>query len=870
MKFVDGKAKILTKHLFFGKPKVKRTKDYIEIDNSTDAKQKVILPRLLHIKSRFARIVLGGEIISGSDKVELRFIDLKKKVTESANFNNTSLLILREDYVKRSHYLLYINVPAHTKVRVKEISVCSTDEYTLVDYEKYQNDVLVITPMYPSIERPYSATFVYSKVKKYLEYGIDADVAVVSTNEKKLYNYYFDDKLINKVSFDELRNIVQKHHYKKILVHFLDYEIGNALLACDLDNTDVLIYCHGADVDLWNQEINGHYFENEYVFTPHENRVRERRLNTIKKFESLPNAIWIFNTKWNLKNTQQVTGLKFDNHKIIPCIINEDLFPYKQRGENDRTKILVLKKMDNVRQYAVDLAVNIIKKLSKKPYFDKLSFTVAGAGDFQKELTNPLHKYSNVNIIKGFFQNDKMHEVYSEHGILLAPSRYDTQGVTACEAAMSGLVVVGSKNTGLSDMLPEELGTFFDNNNIDEAVDIIDQIYNKKLKMSALSKNFHDAICKTASAKNIEEEINLLKKNPIKIDRLNPQLNDATIPKNPTLSIVIPAYNASQYIVNAVKSLTNQSEVNKLEIIIVNDGSKDNTAEVVKNMMNSCGEQIKDRIVFIDKENGGHGSTINAGLKVAKGKYFRIMDADDRLDSDALASHIRFLSKCDADIVFTNTVHDLSIPSKLKPDHKYDFMTPHKVYDFDDLCEEYYGFPGYGPVLSTSSIKTEKLRNTGCNLTEKCFYVDIEYNYFLTEAADTAVLDPVDLYYYYLGRSGQSLATESYKKNFNQHLLVLETVIELLERNKLSKDKYDHFVRVQLHETMHHQYRIALDMFNNYKKFKIIEKALKKYPKYYNDSYLVPGRVFRLRKYKFPFFFVRKIYIKLLPFIKDN
>jgi hypothetical protein len=188
-------------------------------------------------------------------------------------------------------------------------------------------------------------------------------------------------------------------------------------------------------------------------------------------------------------------------------------------------------------------------------------------------------------------------------------------------------------------------------------------------------------------------------------------------------------------------------------------------------------------------------------------------------------------------------------------------MEPGVVYDFDELCIENYGFPGYGAVLSTTSTKTDKLRKTGCELTEKCFYVDIEYNYYMTEAAMTAELDPVELYYYALGDSGQSLSDASYKRNFNQHLKVLEEVINLLERGKLSDKKYEHFVRVQLHETIFHQYRIALEMFNKYSKYRAVEKMLKKYPKYYKDAYLTPCGVRRLRRYKLPYFMIRKVYI---------
>lgn len=833
------------------------------ISNNSDNKKKII-SKIVNVETPYLIVEFTGKEKSDIHGIEVRLISLDRQwVSEPVELNTKTLIKLRDEPITK-RYMLYINIPAKVTFKIDALKLSPSEKYTLIEEEDFKNDVLVVTPMYPSSNKPYFATFVYSKVKKYLENGIEADVAVVSDNESKLYKYKFKGNSINKISFDDLRNVIQRGKYKKILVHFFDRQICNALMACDLDDKEVYIYCHGADVDLWNQNIFNGYFKCEYIFSQKENDLRYDRLNALKEFEKRKNVTWVFNTEWNYKNAQQATGLSFEKHEIIPCFIESKDFPYKERSKNSRCNILVLKKMDNVRQYAVDIAARIIMKLSKEEFFDKLSFTVAGAGNYQNELTNPLRKYENVKIVNGFYEHGKINSVFQEHGVLLAPSRYDTQGVTVGEAAMSGMVVVASKNTGVSDMIPEEIGTFFDNDNLDEAVEIIKDIYSNKKSINKLSKQFHDAISASASVAKVKKEVALLRRKNQVIDRLK-EVGKESDDRKPALSIVIPAYNASQYLRNTIKSLVAHDKIHLLEIIVVNDGSKDDTVKVVKEIIDEASDPVKSAIVFIDKENGGHGSTINAGLEVAKGKYFRIVDADDRLDSESLAKHLDFLSKTDADIVFTNTMHDLSVESIFRPDHKYDFMRPHQIYDFDELCEPYYGFEGYGPVLSTTSTKTENLRRVGCKLTEKCFYVDIEYNYYMTEASRTAVLDPVDLYYYYLGRDGQSLSTESYKRNFYQHLKILESVICLLEQGKLTGPQYEHFVRVQLHETIFHQYKIALEMFNSYRKFRDVEKVLKKYPKYYDDPYLTPGYVRRMRKFKYPYYAVRKIAHNIRP-----
>ena len=835
------------------------------LHNKSVRKKKIVLKHFITIEDGYFMVDFRGKVIEGSQKVEVRLISLDRKwVSESAIINQTTLIKIRKT-PKSKHFLLYINIPSNTKVEVEKLAVSKSDKYSVIKEDDYKNDILVITPMFPSDSNPYSATFVYSKIKEYLNNGLKVDISVVNTNEKKLYRYDYKGITVNKHSFDDLRNVVQRGKYKKILIHFFDREICNALLACDLDNKDILIYCHGADVDLWNPDINTGYFVADKVFTDSENKKRIDRLNAIATFEKMENVKWIFNTEWNYLNTKNKTGLEFRNHAIIPCFIDEDGFPYEKRTKDKRTNILILKKMDNVRQYAVDLAVRVVLKLSKEPFFNELNITFVGAGEYQDKLTEPVKKFSNVKIVNSFYDHDAIKDLFSENGILLAPSRYDTQGVTVGEAAMSGMVVVASKGTGVSDMLPEECGTFFDNKKIEEAVTIIKDIYNGKKDIEKLSELFHNAIIKTASKEKIKEEIELIKTEPKKNNQLTKDFKNAAKKKETLLSIIIPAYNSEQYIEKTIKSIVCQKNVGLMEVIVVNDGSSDSTSKIVKRIIKESSPSIKKSIVLIDKENGGHGSTINVGLKKAKGKYVRIVDADDRLDTLALEKHLDFLKKVDTDIVFTDTIHDLSIKSVFRPDHKYDFMEAGVVYDFDELCDKYYGFKGYGPVLSTSEVKTEKLREVGCTLPEKSFYVDIIYNYYMTLASRTAIHDTVDLYYYYLGRDGQSLSDDSYKRNFNQHLRVLKTLIQLLNENKLTDAQNEHFVRIQLHETVFHQYRIALEMFNDYKKFQEVEKELKQFPNVYNDSYLTPGYVKRMRRFGYIYYLIRKAKKKIRP-----
>lgn len=96
------------------------------------------------------------------------------------------------------------------------------------------------------------------------------------------------------------------------------------------------------------------------------------------------------------------------------------------------------------------------------------------------------------------------------------------------------------------------------------------------------------------------------------------------------ISFAIPCYNSEAYMTHAIESILPGGE--DVEIIIVNDGSKDNTSRIG----HEYAEKYPDIIKVIDKENGGHGDAVNSGLAAASGKYFKVVDSDDWVKEESL------------------------------------------------------------------------------------------------------------------------------------------------------------------------------------------------------------------------------------------
>jgi glycosyltransferase involved in cell wall biosynthesis len=117
------------------------------------------------------------------------------------------------------------------------------------------------------------------------------------------------------------------------------------------------------------------------------------------------------------------------------------------------------------------------------------------------------------------------------------------------------------------------------------------------------------------------------------------------------VSIIVPVYNVEQYLEQCLESLVNQT-LKDIEIIVVNDGSPDNSQVIIDKYCKKHPKLIKS----ITKENGGLGSARNRGLEVAEGRYIAFVDSDDWVDLDYYEKMYNLAEKEKSDIVFCNMI----------------------------------------------------------------------------------------------------------------------------------------------------------------------------------------------------------------------
>lgn len=308
----------------------------------------------------------------------------------------------------------------------------------------------------------------------------------------------------------------------------------------------------------------------------------------------------------------------------------------------------------------------------------------------------------------------------------------------------------------------------------------------------------------------------------------------------PLLTIAIPSYNVANFLEETVNSLIDQPHLDQLEILIINDGSKDKTLSVGKKLE----KRHKPFVRLINKENGGHGSAINTGIRKATGKYFRLLDGDDYFNSSELSHLIELLVKESSDLIFTDLTEVFTQSGMYRPCRYYSHMQPGKQYVLKDI-----DFPTWGPMLSTSTVKTELLQTPPFTIDEHCYYVDQEYDLLIYLRAQTVTYHPLDIYRYRLEREGQSMQKSSLIKNVYSHEKVcLRLAKEFYDtKPNLSQGKIAYIYNRVIVPMCHMQYMITTEYINSPKPFQSFDRQLKAFPELYQDTN-VAGKIVKLHR----------------------
>lgn len=251
------------------------------------------------------------------------------------------------------------------------------------------------------------------------------------------------------------------------------------------------------------------------------------------------------------------------------------------------------------------------------------------------------------------------------------------------------------------------------------------------------------------------------------------------------LTIAIPCYNSQDYMRHAVETVLVGGE--DVEILLINDGSKDNTGKIADELQ----QEYPGIIRAIHQENGGHGCAVNTGIANAAGVYYKVLDSDDWMDREALLKVLdvlrRFVQEGNGvDMLLANYVYEKPSLHKHKA-IRYDGVLPeNQVFGWNDIKR----FKMSQNILMHSVIyRTKLLRDCKLELPKHTFYVDNIFVYNPLPFVKTMYYLNVDLYRYFIGREDQSVNETVMIGRIDQQIKVNKLMIDAYDLTKIKNKK---------------------------------------------------------------------------------
>ena len=235
-----------------------------------------------------------------------------------------------------------------------------------------------------------------------------------------------------------------------------------------------------------------------------------------------------------------------------------------------------------------------------------------------------------------------------------------------------------------------------------------------------------------------------------------------------TLTFLIPCYNVSSCVSHCIDSMLVDDILDDIEILLINDGSKDNTLEI----LHQYEAKYPSIIRVINKENGGWGTAINLGIREANGKYLKEVDADDWVSSDNLKEYVAFLKANEIDYIATDYTEYFKAEDKYTRHsyHKEIYNNPMSLNDFWGNHSTAWDFP-----IHAITYRTQVLRDNEIKVGDR-YYGDIEYNLYPLPHVKNICILPFNITIYFRGSDEQSTSTAGYAKHYKDYAAMSQRI----------------------------------------------------------------------------------------------
>ena len=247
--------------------------------------------------------------------------------------------------------------------------------------------------------------------------------------------------------------------------------------------------------------------------------------------------------------------------------------------------------------------------------------------------------------------------------------------------------------------------------------------------------------------------------------------------QNRVLTISIAAYQVESYLEQTLNSLLLPEVLEDIEVLVVDDGSTDRTADIARQYQ----EKYPETVRLICQENGGHGAAVERGIQEATGEYFKTIDGDDWVEASGFLELVRYLQMDDKiDIVCTpyDWVEHQTGKVLKRISCDFDGISYQKIYPFTEVSDRIY------VNMHAMTYRTQLIQKYMPPIDHHCFYVDAEYVLLPIPYIQSIAFLEQSVYQYRLGTDGQSMNLRNMQKNCSHHERVLGRILEAYQMQR--------------------------------------------------------------------------------------
>lgn len=373
-----------------------------------------------------------------------------------------------------------------------------------------RSDTVVVADRYPSYTDLYRYMFVHKRITLYKEDSLVTDMMCIGMRGDEGYRE-FEGMNVTEGSADKLASALDSGMVKTVCVHFLNPYMWSVLKNY-LDEISLIVWIHGSEIQPWHRRKYNYKSQTELDEAKKESAVREEFWHEIFECSKKNDIHFVLVSNYFKNEIENDYSVDLtDRSSVIHNCIDTDMFSYEKKDAEQRFNIMSVKSFSTLT-YANDITQQAILHLSKEKDFAKMTFDLYGDGERFDEDTHLLKKFRNVHLHRGFLTQAQIAKIHKTHGIYIATTRMDTQGVSRDEAMSSGLVPVTNAVAAIPEFVNDDCGILVPGEDAKAVADGILKLVREPELFCKMSENAANHVRNQTSKEfTINKEISLIK-----------------------------------------------------------------------------------------------------------------------------------------------------------------------------------------------------------------------------------------------------------------------------------------------------------------------------------------------------------------------